>query len=336
MTGIAVMGGAGYIGSHVVKYLQKQGLAPLIYDNLSGGHAPLNPNSPFIEGDIGDSEKLSYVFKKYAISAVMNFAGLIAVGESVSSPDRYYQNNVLKTLSLLDSVISAGIQNFIFSSTCAIYGTPQFLPLTEAHPFLPLSPYGRTKLAIEMALADYAHAFQNFNYVSLRYFNAAGADPEGELGECHEPETHLIPIIFEAISGKREQVFIHGTDYDTHDGTCIRDYIHVWDLAQAHLRALKFLREKKTSACFNLGNGHGFSVKEVIASIEKVTGREVPLVEGPPREGDPPVLVGSSEKAMQILGWKPQFSRLEDILSTAWLWHKKNNGQSTLPLKEKG
>lgn len=323
MSGIAVIGGAGYIGSHVVKYLLTQGLTPVIYDNLSGGTKLLHSDCPLVVGDMGDRRQLLQCFAQYDIQAVMNFAGLIAVGESVRVPDRYYHTNVMKTLILLDAVREAGIPHFIFSSTCAIYGPPQFLPLTEEHPFAPVSPYGRTKLAIEMALSDYAAAFADFNYVSLRYFNAAGADPEGQLGECHEPETHLIPIIFDSITGRRAQVQIHGSDYATPDGTCIRDYIHVWDLAQAHLLALQYLQSGQGSQSFNLGNGNGYSVRQVIAAVEQVTGRQVPVVEGPRREGDPPVLVGSSQKAESLLGWKPRYAALEDILSSAWKWHQR-------------
>ncbi len=322
MTEIAIMGGAGYIGSHVVKYLLQQGHQPVVYDSLVGGHAEHLPNCPLVQGEIGDREKLKHFFKQYPVEAVMNFAGLIAVGESVLEPARYYQTNVLQTLGLLDAVREAKVPHFIFSSTCAIYGPPQFLPLTEEHPFAPVSPYGRTKLAIELALADYAAAYPDFNYVSLRYFNASGADPEGQIGECHEPETHLIPIIFEAVLGMRTNVQLNGTDYPTPDGTCVRDYIHVWDLAQAHLLALQYLQTHQKSQCFNLGNGNGYSVREVITEIEKITGQKVPVQEGPRREGDPPILVGSSAKAEALLGWKPRYQRLEAILSTAWNWHQ--------------
>lgn len=322
MSAIAVIGGAGYIGSHVVKYLLSQGLEPVIYDNLSGGSRLLIPDCPLVVGDMGDREQLLQCFAQYKIQAVMNFAGLIAVGESVQFPDRYYHTNVMKTLVLLDAIRQAGIPHFIFSSSCAIYGPPQSLPLTETHPYAPVSPYGRTKLAIEMALADYAAAFADFHYVSLRYFNAAGADPEGQLGECHEPETHLIPLIFDSITGRRKRVQIYGTDYETPDGTCIRDYIHVWDLAQAHLLALQYLQAGQPSQAFNLGNGNGYSVREVISAVERITGRRVPVVESPRREGDPPVLVGSSQKAKQILGWKPRYTALEDILTSAWKWHQ--------------
>jgi UDP-glucose 4-epimerase len=325
MTQIAIMGGAGYIGSHVVKYLLQEGYQPIVYDSLESGHAHAVEGCILVEGQIGDTEKLGHFFSQYAVSAVMNFAGLIAVGESVREPARYYQTNVLQTLGLLDAVLAAQIPHFIFSSTCAIYGPPQSLPLTEDHPFAPVSPYGRTKLAIELALADYAAAYPDFNYVSLRYFNASGADPEGQIGECHDPETHLIPIIFETLLGQRESVLLNGTDYPTADGTCVRDYIHVWDLAQAHLLALKYLQTEKTSNYFNLGNGCGYSVREVIAEIEKITKKQVPVLEGPRRDGDPPILVGSSAKAEQLLGWKPRYQSLDAILGTAWNWHNKNH-----------
>jgi UDP-glucose 4-epimerase len=323
MSSIAIMGGAGYIGSHVVKYLLKQGLSPVVYDNLSTGHASAVRECPLVEGDIGDAERLDAFFRRYQPEAVMNFAGLIAVGESVCEPERYYQTNVFKTLTLLARLRAAGIEHFIFSSSCAIYGPPQFLPLTEAHPFAPVSPYGNTKLAIELALADYSRAYTDFRYVSLRYFNAAGADPEGELGETHEPETHLIPLVLATLTGQYPAIQIHGTDYPTPDGTCIRDYIHVWDLAQAHLRALHHLQQGGRSVCLNLGNGNGYSVREVIATAERVTGQRVPVTEGPRRAGDPPVLVGSGASAHALLGWKPQYDSLEPILASAWAWHQR-------------
>lgn len=325
---IAILGGAGYIGSHVVKYLSHQGIPLVVYDNLSQGHREAIQSQPFIQGDIGDPEQLRYCFKQHGVSAVMNFAGLIAVGESVRQPQRYYQNNVAQTLILLDTMLECGIRDFVFSSTCAIYGQPQFLPLTEEHPYAPINPYGRTKLAIEYVLQDYAAAY-DLRYVSLRYFNASGADPAAELGERHEPETHLIPLLLQAVLGQRPALDIFGTDYPTPDGTCIRDYIHVWDLAQAHKLALNWLREQNSSAKFNLGNGSGYSVLEVVQAAQKVTGLEVPTRLCPRREGDPPVLIGSSQKAFDILGWQPVYGELEAILASAWNWHRQCHPQKS-------
>lgn len=318
---IAILGGAGYIGSHVVKYLHQQGQPLLVYDNLSQGYADAVAGYPLIVGDIGDTDKLMQCFKEHQVTAVMNFAGFIAVGESVQNPQKYYQNNVSQTLNLLDAMLSCGVRDFVFSSTCAIYGSPQFLPLTEDHPYAPMNPYGRTKLALEYVLEDYARAY-DFRYVSLRYFNASGADPEGLLGERHQPETHLIPLMLQAVLGERDALSIYGTDYPTADGTCIRDYIHVWDLAQAHLLALQYLQQHGQSNVFNLGNGAGYSVLEVIQMVEKITGLKVPTQFCPRREGDPPVLIGSSQKAFDILGWKPVYGDLESILSSAWNWHQ--------------
>lgn len=318
---VAILGGAGYIGSHVVKFLRLQGVPLVVYDNLSQGHRESVAGSELVVGDIGDSDKLGQCFKEHGVDAVMNFAGLIAVGESVREPLKYYQNNVGQTLNLLETMLRHGVRDLIFSSTCAIYGMPRFLPLTEDHPFEPINPYGRTKLAIEFVLEDFARAYE-FRYASLRYFNASGADPAGELGEKHEPETHLIPLLLQAVLGQRPALEVYGDDYDTPDGTCIRDYIHVWDLAQAHWLALQWLREKKTSDVFNLGNGAGYSVREVIAAAEKVSGRPVPTRLCPRRPGDPPVLIGSSRKAIDVLGWEPRYADLESILASAWNWHR--------------
>lgn len=322
MKRIAVIGGAGYIGSHVVQALSQQGYTPVVYDDLSSGHADAVGDAPLIVGDLADTEKLGHTLEQYAIEAVMNFAGLIAVGESVQNPARYYDINVRRTLTLLDTLRSHRIRAFIFSSTCAIYGLPQQLPLTEAHPYGPVNPYGRTKLAIEFALDDYAAAYPDFHYVSLRYFNACGADPEARIGERHEPETHLIPLVLEAAAGQRPAIHIHGTDYPTPDGTCIRDYIHVCDLAEAHLLALKYLQQHQQSNVFNLGNGQGYSVREIIAAAEQVTGRAIPVIEAPRRSGDPPVLVGCSQKAKDLLGWQPTQADLATILGTAWRWQQ--------------
>lgn len=318
---IAILGGAGYIGSHVVKFLQAQGLPLVVYDNLSQGHREAVSDVPLVVGDIGDSERLAHCLTQHGVTAAMNFAGLIAVGESVREPARYYATNVSQTLTLLDTLLAHDVRDFVFSSTCAIYGMPQYLPLDEAHPCAPINPYGCTKLTIEHALADYARAY-DFHYVSLRYFNACGADPAGGIGERHEPETHLIPLVLDAVLGERAAIDVFGSDYDTPDGTCIRDYIHVWDLAQAHWLALQRLRETRRSARYNLGNGTGHSVKEVIQAAERVTGLPVPVRYAPRREGDPPVLIGSSALAIAELGWRPAYADLDTIIGSAWNWQR--------------
>lgn len=319
---VAILGGAGYIGSHVVKYLCRAGVPVVVYDNLSHGHANAVSNVPLVQGDIGDRSTLSQCFKDYRVSSVMNFAGLISVGESSYNPRIYYENNLIQTQALLDVMLELEVNDLIFSSTCAIYGVPQDLPLVESHPYAPVSPYGRTKLAVEFMLEDYSQAY-GLNYVSLRYFNAAGADPETQMGERHNPETHLIPLLLDVAIGQRQEITIYGTDYPTPDGTCIRDYIHVWDLAQAHWQAQQYLKEHKMSQVFNLGNGIGYSVREVIETCQQVTGQYIAVHESERRAGDPPVLVGSSTKARELLGWKPMYSSLESIISSAWKWHQK-------------
>ncbi|MBC7100306.1 MAG: UDP-glucose 4-epimerase GalE [Methanobacteriales archaeon] len=322
---IFIVGGAGYIGSHVNKFLSKKGYKTLILDNLSKGHEEFVKWGEFIKGDLKDKRLLDKIFKEYNITTVMHFAALTDVRESIKDPGSYYRNNVKNTLNLLDAMQKNNINRFIFSSTCAVYGDPMETPITEDHPCNPISPYGRSKLMIEKILEDYSNAY-DFNYVSLRYFNAAGADPQTEIGEWHEPETHLIPIILDVAIGKRENVQIFGTDYPTPDGTCIRDYIHVMDLADAHYKALKLLEEDK-SEIFNLGNGDGFSVKEIIETCREVTGEEIPTIESDRRPGDPPILIGSSKKAKKILRWEPEFPDIKDIIETAWEWHQKLNNE---------
>ncbi|WP_455240647.1 UDP-glucose 4-epimerase GalE [Methanothermobacter tenebrarum] len=322
---IFIVGGAGYIGSHVNKFLSKKGYKTLILDNLSKGHEEFVKWGEFIKGDLKDKRLLDKIFKEYNITTVMHFAALTDVRESIKDPRSYYRNNVKNTLNLLDAMQKNNINRFIFSSTCAVYGDPIETPITEDHPCNPISPYGRSKLMIEKILEDYSNAY-DFNYVSLRYFNAAGADPQTEIGEWHDPETHLIPIILDVAIGKRENVQIFGTDYPTPDGTCIRDYIHVMDLADAHYKALKLLEEDK-SEIFNLGNGDGFSVKEIIETCREVTGEEIPTIESDRRPGDPPILIGSSKKAKKILRWEPEFSDIKDIIETAWEWHQKLNNE---------
>lgn len=319
---ILIVGGAGYIGSHVNKVLHENGEETLVLDNLSYGHEEFVKWGEFVKGDLSNTELLTNIFKKYSIDAVMHFAAFTYVGESVEDPQKYYVNNLKNTLNLLEVMKNFNVNKFIFSSTCAVYGEPQKLPLSEDHPLNPMSPYGNSKLMVEKILEDYSKAY-DLNYVSLRYFNAAGADPNSEIGEWHNPETHLIPLILDAASGRRESVSIYGTDYPTPDGTCIRDYIHVLDLAQAHYKALKYLNNKNKSQAFNLGNGNGFSVKEVIQTCQMVTGNQIKVIEDEPRPGDPPILVGSSEKAREVLGWNPQWVALNDIISTAWDWYQK-------------
>lgn len=319
---ILIVGGAGYIGSHVNKQLNLQGYETVVFDNLSYGHEDFVKWGVFERGDLGKIDDIRGVFKKYPIEAVMHFAAFTYVGESVEDPQKYYLNNLRNTLNLLQVMLEEDIKYFVFSSTCATYGNPQEIPITESHPQNPISPYGKGKYMVEQILEDYSKSY-DLNYVSLRYFNAAGADPDAEIGELHQPETHLIPLILDAAMGRMENIQIFGTDYPTPDGTCIRDYIHVLDLADAHIKALKYLQNKNRSEVFNLGNGHGFSVKEVIETAVKVTGTQIPVKEVERRHGDPPVLVGSSQKAKKILNWHPQYQDLSLIIETAWKWHKK-------------
>ncbi|MDG3546683.1 UDP-glucose 4-epimerase GalE [Methanobacterium formicicum] len=321
---ILVTGGAGYIGSHANKELTRAGYETVVLDNMSYGHPDFLKWGVFEEVDLGDLESIRNVFRKYEIEAVMHFAAFTYVGESVEDPQKYYLNNLRNTLNLLQVMNEFEVRKLVFSSTCATYGNPQKIPLTEDHPQNPINPYGQGKLMVEKVLKDYSSAY-GLRYVSLRYFNAAGADPEGEVGERHDPETHLIPLILDAAMGKREDIKIFGTDYPTTDGTCIRDYIHVTDLADAHIKALKYLEDGGESEVFNLGNGNGFSVREVIEEARKVTGKEIKATETERRPGDPPVLVGSSEKARKILKWQPKYDDLTKIISTAWEWHKKDN-----------
>lgn len=325
---ILVTGGAGYIGSHAVLALTRAGYEVIVLDNLSYGHRELVEQVlkvKLIVGDISERALLDQLFTKHNITAVMHFAAYIAVGESVTDPTKYYRNNVAGTLTLLEAMVAASINKFVFSSTCALYGVPKTIPLVEDHPQDPISPYATTKWMVERMLSDFDQAY-NLKSVSFRYFNAAGADPNGLLGEDHTPETHLIPLVLLAALGKRESVSIFGTDYPTRDGTCIRDYIHVTDLAQAHVLGLEYLLKGGDSAAFNLGNGSGFSVREVIETTKEVTGKEIKILEGDRRPGDPPVLVGSSDKARKVLGWHPQYPNLKDIVAHAWQWHQQRHG----------
>ena len=324
---ILVTGGAGYIGSHTVLALKQAGYDVVILDNLVYGHQDLVEKVLQVElvvGDTGDRPLLDRLFQTHDIAAVMHFSAYAYVGESVSDPAKYYRNNVVGTLTLLEAMLAASIKKFVFSSTCATYGVPSVIPIPEDHPQNPINPYGATKLMVERILSDFSVAY-NFNSVRFRYFNAAGADPHGKLGEDHNPETHLIPLVLMTALGKRESISVFGTDYPTPDGTCVRDYIHVSDLAQAHVLGLEYLLKDGESAVFNLGNGHGFSVKEVIETAEMVTGKQIKVVECDRRPGDPPALIGSGEKAREILGWHPQYSSLKDILTHAWQWHQQRH-----------
>ncbi len=325
---ILVVGGAGYIGSHAVLALKQAGYEVVIFDNLEYGHRELVDRVLDVElvvGDTRDPAALATLFATHKIDAVMHFAAYIAVGESVTEPAMYYTNNVVGTLNLLEAMRSAKIDKFVFSSTCAVYGVPQFTPLVEDHPFAPISPYATSKLMVENILADFDRAY-GLRSVRFRYFNAAGADPSGRLGEDHSPETHLIPLVLLTAMGKREHISVYGTDYPTPDGTCIRDYVHVQDLAAAHVLGLKHLLAGGDSQIFNLGNGNGFSVKEVIETAKQVTGKEIKVVYGDRREGDPPILVGSSDRVRQVLGWQPEYPGLAEIIAHAWQWHQVRHG----------
>jgi len=320
---ILVTGGAGYIGSHACKALARAGYTPIAFDNLVYGHRWSVQWGPLEEGDILDRGRLEEVLQKYEPAAVMHFAAYAYVGESVENPGKYYRNNVAGTVNLLEALRDNGIEKLIFSSTCATYGVPQRNPIPEDHPQDPINPYGASKLMIERVLRDFdaAHGLRS---ISLRYFNAAGADPDAEIGEDHDPETHLIPLVLDAAAGTRPHITVFGDDYDTPDGTCIRDYIHVTDLADAHLLALKSLENGADSTAFNLGNGQGFSVNQVINTARRVTGRAIPVKTGTRRAGDPPELVGDASRAIGTLGWKPRFAALEDIVQSAWKWHQRD------------
>jgi UDP-glucose 4-epimerase len=323
MKNILIVGGAGYIGSHMCKYLSKNGYLPIVLDNLSRGHEKAVKWGPLIEGSISDRNILKRVFSEHRIDAVMHYAAYSYVGESVTDPSMYYQNNLADTICLLSEMVEAEIKNIVFSSSCAVYGEPEEIPITENHPKNPVNPYGWTKYMVEQVLNDFKYAY-GVESVSLRYFNAAGADPEGELGEDHNPETHLIPIAIQAALGKREEIRIYGNNYPTHDGTCIRDFIHVEDLAESHLLALNRLLNGKGGGTYNLGNGEGYSVREVIDITRRITGKPIRDRVVDRRDGDPAVLVGSSDKAKNELGWNPRFPDLESIVETAWHWHQKH------------
>ncbi len=319
---VLVTGGAGYIGSHTVRLLLDHGHEVWVYDNLVFGHEGAVPADRLIVADLGERERLHSVLKEKRIEAVVHFAAYAYVGESVHEPLKYYRNNVSLSVELLEAMRATGVGKIVFSSTCATYGTPEVVPITEATPQRPINPYGRTKLAIEWALADAAAAY-GIGYAALRYFNASGAHPSGEIGEDHSPETHLIPLILQTALGQRPAIHIFGTDYATPDGTCVRDYIHIMDLAQAHLLALQKLEPGK-GLCLNLGTGRGYSVREVIDACTEVTGVSITTVESPRREGDPPVLVAAAQRAGEVLGWVPEYQDLGAIVETAWKWHRSH------------
>ncbi|SHJ97228.1 UDP-glucose 4-epimerase GalE [Halomonas caseinilytica] len=323
---ILVVGGCGYIGSHMVKQLVRAGNKVVVLDNLSTGFRELAQYGTLVVGDLGDVDLLERLFREHAFDGVMHFAANSLVGESVVEPSKYYRNNVANTLGLLDVMVRHDVRHFIFSSTAATFGEPERTPIDERHPQAPINPYGASKLMVERILADYANAY-GLNSVSLRYFNACGADPEGELGECHDPETHLIPLILQAASGRRDSITVFGRDYATEDGTCVRDYIHIEDLCSAHALALSMLLEGRNSGAlaYNLGNGHGFSVQQVIDVVKSVVARDgcsLEVEEGDRRPGDPAVLVADATQAKEELGWRPAFADLEKIVTHAWQWEK--------------
>lgn len=323
MEKILVTGGAGYIGSHLCKYLAKKGYLPVVVDNLVNGHKKAVKWGPFYQGSIQNPSLLDHVFTVHRISCVMHFAAYCYVGESVSDPGPYYENNVANTISLLSGMRKHGIDKLVFSSSCTTYGTLNEVPVTENHPKNPINPYGRSKRMVECILKDYHQAY-GISSVCLRYFNAAGADPEGEIGEDHDPEPHLIPLVLYTAMGKRKQVVVNGNDYPTKDGTCIRDFIHIEDLALAHHLALERLLEGKPGDVYNLGNAKGFSIVQIIETAEKITGKTIPRIFSERRPGDAPVLVGSSEKAVRELGYRPQHADLETIIRSAWNWHRSH------------
>jgi UDP-glucose 4-epimerase len=322
---VVVAGGAGYIGSHMVRMLQDTGYHAVVVDNLATGHADAAGTATFRHGDIGDRAFMGAVLREFRPECVMHFAAASLVGESVVQPAKYWRNNLVQTLNLLDTMLECEVRQFIFSSTAAVFGNPVEVPMTESHPTQPINPYGQSKLAVEKALADYGQAY-GLRSIVFRYFNAAGAHPDGSLGERHEPETHLIPLVLQVASGRREFIARFGSNFDTRDGSCIRDYIHVQDLCEAHLLALQRLAAGAASTTYNLGNGAGHSVTEVIAAARRVTGHPIPLRDDPPRAGDPPVLVADAKRARAELGWNPKYPDIQTIIAHAWQWEQKHAG----------
>jgi len=322
---ILVTGGAGYIGSHACKALAKAGYTPIAYDNLVYGHREVVRWGPLVEGDLADAKLLADTLSRFDVAAVIHFAAFAYVGESMVKPQLYFHNNVVNTLTLLDAMLAAKLRHIVFSSSCATYGTPARVPITEDTPQNPVNPYGESKLICERAIHWYGEA-HGMTYAALRYFNASGADPEGEIGEAHDPETHLVPLVLATALGRRAQIDIYGTDYPTPDGSAVRDYIHVQDLAEAHVAALARLLGGGTSLAVNLGTGAGHSVREVIDAAERITGRRIARREMPRRAGDPPVLVADVARAKELLGWSARLSDLDSILATAWAWHVATDG----------
>jgi UDP-glucose 4-epimerase len=318
---ILITGGAGYIGSHIVKRLLEKGIETVVLDNLQTGHRKAVIGGTFIQGDIGDERILRKIFAAHEIDSVIHLAADCLVGDSMKDPLKYFNNNVSKSLNLLGAMLKHNVNKIVFSSSAAVYGIPPRVPIDEDSPPRPINPYGESKLVLEKILESCKVAY-GFQYISLRYFNAAGADPEGLIGEDHDPETHLIPTVLRTLLEKDRKVSIYGTDYETPDGTCIRDYIHIMDIAEAHILALEALNAGDGSDIFNLGNGRGFSVKQIIQAASQITGRTIPVVEAEPRPGDPPVLIASSEKIGRKLGWFPKYEKLEEIIDTAWRWHR--------------
>lgn len=323
---IAVVGGAGYIGSHTVKYLIEQGEQVVVFDNLSTGHRECVPvELPFVKGDLASFENLHNFFAQYPnIHTVIHFAAYAYVGESVVEPAKYYRNNLVNTVNLLDAMLAHNVKNIVFSSTCATYGNPISLPITEEHPQKPINPYGRTKLMMEQLMDDYSVAY-GFNYAALRYFNAAGASEDSSIGEWHEPESHLIPLVLDVALGKSNSINIFGSDFDTSDGTCIRDYIHVTDLADAHYKAAQYLTKEQKNIKLNLANGEGYSNLEIIQMVEEVTGKQITYQLTDRRPGDPGHLIGCADKAKEVIQWKPKYG-LKQIIESAWKWHQKKFG----------
>ncbi len=319
MKNILIVGGAGYVGSHAVADLIENGYNPVVYDNLTEGHIEAAQSAPFVQGDINNTALLKQTMQKYNISAVMHFSAYAYVGESVTNPQKYYLNNVSATLNLLSAMLEMKIKKIIFSSTCATYGNPVYTPIDEKHPQNPINPYGASKVMVERILDDYSHAY-GLQYAALRYFNAAGAHPKGHIGESHRIETHLIPLILKTLTGENPNIKIFGTDYDTKDGTCVRDYIHVCDLAVAHRQALEKITSSDISYKINLGTGIGNSVREVIHACEEVTGLKVPVIEADKRPGDPPFLVASNNYAKEVLNFNPIYTNINDTIKTAWNW----------------
>jgi UDP-arabinose 4-epimerase len=326
---ILVTGGAGYIGSHACKALAKAGYEPITYDNLSRGHREAVRWGPFVEGELADRDLLAASLRRFRIAAVMHFAAFAYVGESVAKPELYFRNNVAGSLTLLEAMVETDVRSIVFSSTCATYGLPEKVPIVETTPQRPVNPYGETKLMIERALHWFGEA-HGLRHAALRYFNAAGADPEGDIGEDHDPETHLLPLLLQTALGQRSHIDIYGTDYPTPDGTAVRDYIHVQDLAEAHVLALGHLADGGESLALNLGTGEGHSVRRAIAAAERVTGRRIACREAPRRPGDPPVLVADASRARTALGWVPRRSDLDSILATAWAWHSRRHARAAL------